>query len=239
MIDLMNVDQPIEAEAETNAEGNSNEIEQDVAQDEEVDHETDSEDDEGVPRNDSSMNEEPEEIVNQRVFLPPEIRETLRSVVQTNANSEQLGRLANFFLMLDRTALTDWNLDLLISKLAQIVQKVSSDEGGGLPLDMMFSGQSDIDPVILQSIFESSIPQSDFTVITMATRCLGNLVSTLGDSAEHMVAKSIKEKVVPLFCDILVKGPQSNDSEHLKDIIMVKKSIYQFTIFLISFYLCL
>ncbi|CAG8574471.1 1790_t:CDS:2 [Diversispora eburnea] len=215
-----------EADTETNIEGNDNDIEQDVAQDEEVDHETDSEEEEDIiPRNDSSMNEEPEEIVNQRVFLPPEIRETLRSVVQTNTNSDQLGRLANFFLMLDRTALTDWNLDLLISKLAQIVQKVSSDEGG-LSLDMMFSGQSDIDPVILQSIFESSMPQSDFTVITMATRCLGNLVSTLGDSAEHMVSKSIKEKVVPLFCDILVKGPQSNDSEHLKDIIM---ALYQFS----------
>ncbi|CAG8565205.1 2862_t:CDS:2 [Acaulospora colombiana] len=218
---MMSLDQPTDVEA--NNDGNN--AEQDNVPEEVLEHETDSdeENEDGVPRNDSSMNEETEEIVNPRVFLSQDIRETLRAVIQTNANSEQLGKLANFFLMLERTALTDWNLDLLISKLAQIVKNVNSD--GGMPFDLMF-GQSDIDPLVLQSILESNMSQNDPNIITMATRCLGNLVTALGDSAGHMVGNPIKERVVPLFCDILVKGPQTNDSEHLKDIIM---ALYQFT----------
>ncbi|CAG8660595.1 752_t:CDS:2 [Acaulospora morrowiae] len=219
---MMNLDQP--ADSEVNPEENNN-VERDNVPEEVVEHETDSDEDneDSIPRNDSSMNEEIEEIVNPRVFLSQDIRETLRAVIQTNANSEQLGKLANFFLMLERTALTDWNLDLLISKLAQIVKNVNSD--AGMPFDLMF-GQSDIDPAVLQSILESNMSQNDPNIITMATRCLGNLVTALGDSAGHMVSNPIKERVVPLFCDILVKGPQTNDSEHLKDIIM---ALYQFT----------
>ncbi|CAG8812735.1 3336_t:CDS:2, partial [Racocetra fulgida] len=97
--------------------------------------------------------------------------------------------------------LTNWNLALLVHKLAEIIKKESVT--GGLPPEFMFSGSSDMDPLVMQSLIDSAIfsnDPADSNVITMA--------------------------IVPLLCDILTEGPQTNDSEHLKAIII---ALYQFS----------
>ena len=83
------------------------------------------------------------------------------------------------------------------------------------------------EPEVLRQFLERDMYQvgtgagNDPNVITMASRCLGNLVLTLGDSSERMVGRAIREEAIPVLCNILTEGPRTYDSEYLKDIIMV------------------
>ncbi|KAF0520358.1 hypothetical protein F8M41_016361 [Gigaspora margarita] len=219
---MMNMDHP--NDSGLNSDGNDIETEN-INHNVELGHDTDS-DDESIQHNDSITNEIREEIVSPRVSLPDDVRDALIAIARTKANSDQLGRLANHFLS-DSNPLTNWNLALLVHKLAEIIKKESVT--GGLPPEFMFSGSSDMDPLVMQSLIDSAIfsnDPADSNVITMASRCLSNLVTKLGRNAEPMIGQPINEKVVPLLCDILTEGPQTNDSEHLKAIII---ALYQFS----------
>ncbi|CAG8523842.1 11094_t:CDS:2, partial [Scutellospora calospora] len=218
---MMNMDHP---DAGLNSDGNDIESEI-INHNAEIEHDTDS-DDESIQHHDIITNEVREEIVNQRISLPDDVRDALLAIARTKANSDQLGRLANHFLS-DSNPLTNWNLTLLVHKLAEIIKKESVT--GGIPPEFMFSGAGDMDPLVMQSLIDSAIfsnDPADSNVITMASRCLSNLVTKLGRNAEPMIGPAINEKVVPLLCDILTEGPQTNDSEHLKAIII---ALYQFS----------
>src|SRR5436190_9417591 len=113
----MSIDQPLDVEF--NSDGND--IEQDIHYDgEEIDTDTGDE----IIRDsiNETANENEPQIINPNIFLPPDIKELLKSISRAECNSDQLGRLANFFLILDRTVLNNWNLDLLVQKLLAVVQ---------------------------------------------------------------------------------------------------------------------
>lgn len=211
----MSIDQPLDVEF--NSDGN--EIEQDIHYDgEENDSDTG---DENIHDHSEATHENEPQIINPNVFLPPDIKELLKSISRTECNSEQLGRLAGFFLILDRSVLNNWNLDLLVQKLLAIVQKTANSDSMPSIEALMLR----YEPELLRQFLEPDMYQggtrSDPNVITMASRCLGNLVLTLGDSSERMVGRAIREEAIPVLCNILTEGPRTYDSEYLKDIIMV------------------
>ena len=80
--------------------------------------------DQNIHDHSETTHENEPKIIKQKVFLPPDIKELLKSISRTECSSEQLGRLAGFFLILDRSVLNNWNLDLLVQKLLAIVQKL-------------------------------------------------------------------------------------------------------------------
>ncbi|CAB5387555.1 unnamed protein product [Rhizophagus irregularis] len=218
---IMSIDQPLDVEF--NSDGN--EIEQDIHYDgEENDSDTG---DENIHDHSEATHENEPQIINPNVFLPPDIKELLKSISRTECNSEQLGRLAGFFLILDRSVLNNWNLDLLVQKLLAIVQKTANSDS--MPsIEALMLQQ--FEPEVLRQFLERDMYQggtgSDPNVITMASRCLGNLVLTLGDSSERMVGRAIREEAIPVLCNILTEGPRTYDSEYLKDIIM---ALYNFS----------
>src|ERR1043165_8094052 len=88
----MSIDQPLDVEF--NSDGN--EIEQDIHYDGE---ENDSDTDENIrDLNNEAANENEPQIIHPSIFLPPDIKELLKSISRAECNSDQLGRLANFFL---------------------------------------------------------------------------------------------------------------------------------------------
>ncbi|GES99052.1 hypothetical protein GLOIN_2v1587441 [Rhizophagus clarus] len=217
---IMSIDQPLDVEF--NSDGN--EIEQDIHYDgEENDTDTG---DENINDHSEAAHENEPQIINPNVFLPPDIKELLKSISRTECSSEQLGRLAGFFLILDRSVLNNWNLDLLVQKLLAIVQKTANSDS--MPsIEALMLQQ--FEPEVLRQFLERDIYQAagnDPNVITMASRCLGNLVLTLGDSSERMVGRAIREEAIPVLCNILTEGPRTYDSEYLKDIIM---ALYNFS----------
>ncbi|RIA83278.1 hypothetical protein C1645_469185 [Glomus cerebriforme] len=219
---IMSIDQPLDVEF--NSDGN--EIEQDIHYDgEENDSDTG---DENIRDHNETTHENEPQIINPNVFLPPDIKELLKSLSRAECNSDQLGRLAGFFLILDRSVLNNWNLDLLVQKLLAIVQKTTNSDS--IPsIEALMLQQ--FEPEILRqfldpNMFQSTQTGNDPNVITMASRCLGNLVLTLGDSSERMVGRAIREEAIPVLCNILTEGPRTYDSEYLKDIIM---ALYNFS----------
>ncbi|CAI2168339.1 19869_t:CDS:2 [Funneliformis geosporum] len=212
---IMSIDQPLDVEL--NSDGI--EIEHDIHYDgEENDSDTDD--------IHESIHENEPQIIHPNSFLPSDIKEVLKSISRTDCNSEQLARLANFFLLLDRPMLSNWNLDLLVQKLLEVVQKTTSNDS--MPsIEALMLQQ--FEPDILRQLLERDVFQgtgNDPNVITMASRCLGNLVMTLGDNSELMIGRAIREDAIPLLCNILTEGPRTYDSEHLKDIIL---ALYNFS----------
>src|SRR3954471_1829068 len=121
----MSIDQPLDVEF--NSDGNEIELEQDIHYDgEEID--TDTGDEIIRDPNNDILNENEPQIIHPSIFLPPDIKELLKSISRAECNSDQLGRLANFFLILDRSVLNNWNLDLLVQKLLAVVQKTANSD---------------------------------------------------------------------------------------------------------------
>ncbi|CAG8513701.1 17231_t:CDS:2 [Funneliformis caledonium] len=212
---IMSIDQPLDVEL--NSDGI--EIEHDIHYDGE---ENDSDTDE---IHESTHDNEPQ-IIQPNSFLPSDIKDVIKSVSRTECNSEQLARLANFFLLLERPMFSNWNLDLLVQKLLDVVQKTTNNDS--MPsIEALMLQQ--FEPEILRQLLERDVFQgtgNDPNVITMASRCLGNLVMTLGDNSERMIGRAIREDAIPLLCNILTEGPRTYDSEHLKDIIL---ALYNFS----------
>src|SRR6266542_1597034 len=197
----MSIDQPLDVEI--NSDGN--EIEHDIHYDgEENDSDTG---DENI--NETTNDNEPQIIhpnIHSNIYLPSDIKELLKSISRAECNSDQLGKLANFFLILDRSVLSNWNLDLLVQKLLAIVQKTTSNDSIPSIEALMYQ---QFEPDVLRQLLERDVFQgtgNDPNVITMASRCLGNLVMTLGDNSERMVGRAIREDAIPLLCNLLTEG---------------------------------